>query len=242
MVKKGEKIKLRFINAAAATMFDLRLAGHTMTITHTDGRPIEPFPTDVVRIAMGERYDVEVTADNPGRWRLYAAPDSANNYVNLGALQYADALDTNDSGDNLPQTVRWNDVSLLTGLPEEAYPVPESSGETVVFEQSLSGGHGTPYWAINGKLWPDTDEIVVAQGQPVQFNYINRSMMPHPMHLHGHFFEVGERGVRKDTVIISSHGLVKVRFVADNPGGWMHHCHNIYHAEAGMMNVVRVGA
>ena len=64
MKEKGEKIKLRFINAAAATMFDLRLAGHTMTITHTDGRPIEPFPTDILRIAMGERYDVEVTADN----------------------------------------------------------------------------------------------------------------------------------------------------------------------------------
>ncbi len=242
MVKKGEKIKLRFINAAAATIFDLRLAGHSMTITHTDGRPVEPFPTDVLRMAMGERYDVEVTADNPGRWRLYAAPDSANDYVTLGTLQYVDALDTNDSGDNLPRNVRWNDVSLLTGVPEETYPVSEAAGEIAVFEQSLSGGHGAPYWAINGKLWPNTDEISIAQGQPVQFNYVNRSMMPHPMHLHGHFFEVGERGVRKDTVIVPSHGLVKVRFVADNPGGWMHHCHNIYHAEAGMMNVVRVGA
>jgi FtsP/CotA-like multicopper oxidase with cupredoxin domain len=60
------------------------------------------------------------------------------------------------------------------------------------------------------------------------------------MHLHGHFFEVGQTGVRKDTLIVPSHGLVSVRFVADNPGDWMHHCHNIYHAEAGMMNLVRV--
>jgi FtsP/CotA-like multicopper oxidase with cupredoxin domain len=64
------------------------------------------------------------------------------------------------------------------------------------------------------------------------------------MHLHGHFFEVtGSSGLRKDTVIVDGHmGQASIEFVADNPGGWMHHCHNIYHAEAGMMNVVRVGA
>jgi FtsP/CotA-like multicopper oxidase with cupredoxin domain len=239
-VKKGEKIKLRFINAAAATIFDLRLAGHSMTITHSDGRPIEPFPVDVLRIAMGERYDVEVTADNPGRWRLYALPDSASDYITLGTLQYAEALASSDSGDSLSQTVRWNDLNQLTGMLEEAYPVPIAAGEAVVFEQSLSGGHGSPLWGINGQLWPNTDNIVVARGQPVQFNYRNSSMMPHPMHLHGHFFEIGQTGVRKDTVIVPSHGLVSVRFVADNPGDWMHHCHNIYHAEAGMMNLVRV--
>jgi FtsP/CotA-like multicopper oxidase with cupredoxin domain len=110
-----------------------------------------------------------------------------------------------------------------------------------VFDQVLTGGHGSPYWSINGQIWPDAATMAVSLGQPVQLNYINNSMMPHPMHLHGHFFEVGQTGVRKDTVIVASHGRVSVRFVADNPGGWMHHCHNIYHAEAGMMNVVQVG-
>jgi FtsP/CotA-like multicopper oxidase with cupredoxin domain len=240
-VKKGEKIRLRFINAAAATIFDLRLAGHTMTITHSDGRPVEPFEVDILRIAMGERYDVEVTADNPGRWRLYGFPDSGSDFVTLGTLQYTDALANTDSGDDLPQSVRWNDISLLSGQPEPDYPAPAIKDNITIIEQSLSGGHGSSFWGINGQLWPETDDIIVDLGQPVQFNYINRSMMPHPMHLHGHFFEVGDKGVRKDTVIVPSHGLVSVRFVADNPGDWMHHCHNIYHAEAGMMNVVRVG-
>lgn len=239
--KQGERLKLRLINGSSGTIYDLRLAGHALTITHTDGRPVEPFTVDVLRLAMGERYDVEVMADNPGRWRLYALPDSANGYVTLGTLQYADALASSDSGDSLPSTIRWNDLFQMSGASEENYPASTPAGNVVVFEQLLTGGHGSSYWGINGQTWPNTDEIAVSPGQPVQLNYLNNSMMPHPMHLHGHFFEVGQTGVRKDTVIVPSHGLVSVRFVADNPGGWMHHCHNIYHAEAGMMNVVHVG-
>jgi FtsP/CotA-like multicopper oxidase with cupredoxin domain len=239
--KQGEKLKLRFINGSSGTIYDLRLAGHTLTITHTDGRPVEPFTVDVLRIAMGERYDVEVTANNPGRWRLYAIPDSAGRqYVTLGMLQYTDAQASSDSGDNLPETIRWNDVFQMAGAAEERYPVPSPTGEVAIFNQVLTGGHGAPYWSINGQIWPDAEELAVSKGQPVQLNYRNQSMMPHPMHLHGHFFEVGQTAVRKDTVIVPSHGLVSIRFVANNPGGWMHHCHNIYHAEAGMMNVLRV--
>ena len=83
----------------------------------------------------------------------------------------------------------------------------------------------------------------MSSGGRARFDYFNQSPMPHPMHLHGHFFEiVGSSGVRKDTLIVDGHmGRAGIEFMADNPGDWMHHCHNIYHAEAGMMNVVRVG-
>ena len=73
------------------------------------------------------------------------------------------------------------------------------------------------------------------------------SMMAHPMHLHGHFFEVAGTGritgsrVKKDTLIIPPHmGRGAVEFVADNPGVWFHHCHNLYHMEAGMANLVKI--
>jgi FtsP/CotA-like multicopper oxidase with cupredoxin domain len=70
------------------------------------------------------------------------------------------------------------------------------------------------------------------------------SMMPHPMHLHGHFFELCLPGrPRKDTVLVDRMmGRMAVEFVADNPGKWFHHCHNVYHMEAGMANVVNVGS
>ena len=72
LVKKGERIKMRLMNPSSATIYDLQLAGHSMTVTHTDGRPISPLKTDILRIGMGERYDVEFMADNPGSWLLAA--------------------------------------------------------------------------------------------------------------------------------------------------------------------------
>lgn len=67
------------------------------------------------------------------------------------------------------------------------------------------------------------------------------------MHLHGHFFEVVGTGrvtgvrIKKDTIIIPPRmGRGAVEFIADNPGVWFHHCHNLYHMEAGMANLVRI--
>ena len=63
-------------------------------------------------------------------------------------------------------------------------------------------------------------------------------MMPHPIHLHGHTFQLvlpGGSGARKDTVLVPAMGRIDVDLLADNPGNWMIHCHNAYHAEAGMM-------
>jgi FtsP/CotA-like multicopper oxidase with cupredoxin domain len=76
----------------------------------------------------------------------------------------------------------------------------------------------------------------------VHLDFVNRSPMFHPMHLHGHTFAVldrnGRPGVRKDTVIVKPGERVGVEFAADNSGTWMLHCHNAYHQEAGMMTSV----
>ncbi|MFO0754287.1 MAG: multicopper oxidase domain-containing protein [Thermodesulfovibrionales bacterium] len=83
-------------------------------------------------------------------------------------------------------------------------------------------------------------------GESVRFEYSNLSMASHPMHLHGHFFEVAGSGlsigvrIRKDTLVIPSMGSGAVEFVADNSGDWLHHCHNLYHHAGGMANVVKV--
>ncbi len=65
----------------------------------------------------------------------------------------------------------------------------------------------------------------------------NQSPVVHPMHLHGHFFQVGN--AIKDTVMVPGHrGQVTLDFHADNPGRWLFHCHNLYHLDAGMARVV----
>ncbi len=70
---------------------------------------------------------------------------------------------------------------------------------------------------------------------------MNHTMMWHPIHLHGHSFQLvtaAGDGPRKDTVIVPAMGSITVEFVADNPGQWLLRCHTIYHAAAGMMTTV----
>jgi FtsP/CotA-like multicopper oxidase with cupredoxin domain len=81
----------------------------------------------------------------------------------------------------------------------------------------------------------------VAAGRRVRLRFANESMMFHPMHLHGHTFQVVGRagpGPRKDTVLVPPMQTVEVDFDTNNPGRWIVHCHNEYHLESGMATFV----
>jgi FtsP/CotA-like multicopper oxidase with cupredoxin domain len=82
---------------------------------------------------------------------------------------------------------------------------------------------------------PEAKPIVIEEGQRVRFDFVNDTDMWHPMHLHGHTYQLGALGPRKDTAIVLPKKKLSVFFDADNPGQWMLHCHNAYHGEAGMM-------
>ena len=241
MVRKGDRIKIRLINACSATIFFLRLAGHKMTITHADGNPIDPVQTEVLRIGMGERYDVMVTADNPGNW-LLAAYDSG---LGEGGLRipflYRDVRRKAPQAPDFHRGLKMADYGDFQAL----HPTGYHGGEVDrIFNQPLSGGMHSSAWGINGQVYPYADPLMVKKGERVRLRYGNHSMMPHPMHLHGHFFRMvnpslpPERWVQKDTLILDHMQRIDVEFLADNPGRWFHHCHNLYHMEAGMANVV----
>ena len=108
----------------------------------------------------------------------------------------------------------------------------------------LSGGMHSPYWTINGRVYPNADRLAVKEGERVRIGYWNRSMMPHPMHLHGHFFRLvnpslpSEKWALKDTIIVDPMRGMEIEFLTDNPGKWFHHCHNLYHMVAGMANTL----
>ncbi|MCL7418866.1 MAG: multicopper oxidase family protein, partial [Halalkalicoccus sp.] len=72
-LREGERVRFRFINASSATAFGVRVAGHPLTVTHADGRPVEPVTVDSFSVGSGERYDAIVDAENPGTWELRAA-------------------------------------------------------------------------------------------------------------------------------------------------------------------------
>jgi multicopper oxidase len=93
-----------------------------------------------------------------------------------------------------------------------------------------------PYrWTINGATFDDASPLAVTSGERVRLQFVNRTTMFHPMHVHGHTFALAGGGARKDTVIVLPNQTVTVDLDAANPGQWMTHCHNLYHAETGMM-------
>jgi FtsP/CotA-like multicopper oxidase with cupredoxin domain len=232
--KPGQRVRIRIINAGSDTAFRVALAGHRMTVTHTDGFPIEPTEVDALLIGMGERYDVTVTAGD-GVFPLVALAE--------GKAAMARALLSTRSGTGPDAAYRPPELSRLVGTIDLFTAAPEvdlgSVRPDVALSAELSGGMMNYDWTINGRPFSDTRPLTVQQGQRARLTLNNTSMMWHPMHLHGHTFQVtrpdGRPGPRKDTVIVLPMQKLTVDLVADNPGEWMLHCHNTYHQEAGMM-------
>lgn len=229
--RPGERVRLRIINAGADTIFDVALAGHTLTVTHTDGYPVVPQPASAIRVGMGERYDATVTLGD-GIFALVAQP--------VGKAGSARALVRTGSGSVPPASLRPLDTEVQTVDRLRAAAgsalgrhVPDRV-QDVVLGGSMSGYR----WTINGRPYDRTRALTVRQGELTRLRIRNATMMTHPVHVHGHTFQLGPAGgagPRKDTVLVPAMGKVDVDLLADNPGRWMIHCHNAYHAEAGMM-------
>ena len=97
-------------------------------------------------------------------------------------------------------------------------------------------------WFLNNKPLSETDHIEIKRGEVVRFIMINRTMMHHPMHLHGHFFRVlnaqGEHSPLKHTVDVAPMTTTVIEFAAEEFGDWFFHCHLLYHMESGMARLV----
>jgi len=242
IVQRGETIKLRLLNPSSTTIYDLSLAGHSLTITHGDGNPIQPIETDVLRIGMGERYDVEFVANNTGHWLLAAAEKGFGEGGLRIPIIYKGIKTKIASEPRFHRGLRFASYWDFKSLDPSGSAI--SGNFNKFFSQTLSGGMHSPLWAINGQLYPNAEQLTIRTGDRVRIGYGNRSMMPHPMHLHGHFFRVvnpylsPERWILKDTIIVNPMQRMEIEFFADNPGKWFHHCHNLYHMMAGMANVV----
>ncbi|MGM9380106.1 multicopper oxidase family protein [Streptomyces antibioticus] len=232
--KPGKKVRLRIINAGSDTAYRVGLGDHKLTITHTDGFPVQHQEVDALLVGMGERYDVLVTLGD-GVFPLVALAEGKN----ANGL----ALVRTGSGSKPSATVRPKELDgmIMTASQLRADDdVRLKPAKTDVTHQiKLTGGMTKYNWAINGTPFdmndPAANPIVIEEGQRVRLDFVNDTDMWHPMHLHGHTYQLGDSGPRKDTAIVLPKKKLSVFFDADNPGQWMLHCHNAYHGEAGMM-------
>lgn len=138
------------------------------------------------------------------------------------------------------------DMTLELAL-RAATPLPErplDNGQMVMLMGAMQ-----PYlWTINGRTWDNRIPVAARSGERVELMFHNMSMMAHPMHLHGHVFQVvginGTRfsGAKRDTVLVPPMANVTIAFDAGEAAPWMLHCHQMGHLAAGMMTELAVMA
>ncbi len=249
-VKPGSRVRLRLINASGSTYFRVAIDGLTMKVISADGEPIVPVEVENLVMATAQRYDVLVTVPSGSSHTIHAA--------GLGLdLQ---ALGVLHSSDSQPVVNRKRPAFGGPGLAVETltspYETSFAKAPDKVFEVKLSGNMQRYLWQMNGVSWPEAfatfKGITIEQsfydvslGDVVRFDLVNETPMVHPMHLHGHVFRVLQEGRDpatapvRDTVSVPPRGKVSIEFLADNPGKWFWHCHNVWHLAAGMAQGVR---
>ncbi|MFH8565255.1 multicopper oxidase family protein [Streptomyces sp. NPDC017988] len=233
--RPGDRIRLRIINAGGDTAFRVALGGHEMTVTHTDGFPVEHAKTDALLLGMGERYDVLVTAKD-GAFPLTAVAEGKKAAA-LAVLRTGGGAAPSASARPKELTGRLLTADELRAAESVALP---SRKPDRTIRLRLTGGMAKYDWAFDKKPYAPDRRHPLRAGERVRLTFANSTSMWHPVHLHGHTFALtnAANGPRKDTAIILPNGTLTVDFEADNPGLWMVHCHNVYHSEAGMMTVL----
>ncbi len=233
--KPGQRARIRFINAAADTLFRVALGGHSMRITHTDGFPVQPVETRAFHLAQGERVDVLVTLGD-GVFPLVA---KAEGKKGQGLAVVRTAAGSGPRADVLPAELDSEPLLLTSLMPAESARLPEHEPDQ--FEQVTLNGQMKPYaWGMNGTTFGSDTPISTSPGRRLRLQMTNMTMMAHPMHIHGHTWSLpGSAGLRKDTVLVLPMQTVTADLQADNPGRWAYHCHNTYHAEVGMMTTLQ---
>jgi FtsP/CotA-like multicopper oxidase with cupredoxin domain len=142
-----------------------------------------------------------------------------------------------------------DELDLLSyGAPADLGLDPEAADRHFDYRIGKRPGFldGRPgmWWTVNGKMFPDVPMYMVSEGDVVVFDIENGSDDAHPMHLHGHHAVVVSRdGVPAtgspwwvDSLEVRPGETFRVAFVADNPGVWMDHCHNLPHAAEGLVS------
>ena len=344
----GERVRLRFINASAATLFDVRIPGLEMEVVQVSGQNVEPVATDEFRIGVAERYDVIVeptegkahtvfaeAIDRSGYARGTLAPregmeapvperrerpvltmadmgmDHGNGEgmsgmdhgnMDMSGAAMGAAADSSGAGaghggmdhdgmnhgemaastrsvlrppGTLPEPVMHDPdeghgpgeagLPMMTrsrlhepgiGLGNDGWRVltydqlkaldekDEFRAPDREIELHLTGNMERFMWAIDGVEFSNAAPIRIGHGERVRLVIVNDTMMNHPMHLHGQFFELenghGRRSPLIDTITVKPAERVSLLIDGYEAGPWFFHCHILYHMDAGMARVVYI--
>lgn len=373
LFKKGERVRLRFINSAAMTFFDVRIPGLKMIVVAADGQYVEPVSVDEFRIGVAETFDVIVEPKDERAYTLFAQAIDRSGYargtltpdysmtaevpaldpvpvlthldMGMGGMEHSEhnmgsaggmdhtmhsmrgsgemndpipnmgstggmdhsmhnmgdsvgkdlsmdrmnlSYDSDLSMENMTLSGDMNNSMGNMGSNKPVHHVATEYGPHVDMRASnpqyrlddpgvglrnngrrvltyadlrnlnptldpreprreidlhLTGNMSRYMWSINGVKFSDADPVNLKYGERVRINFVNDTMMNHPMHLHGMWseLETGENRYlpRKHTVVVQPGAKISYLVTADAKGTWAYHCHLIYHMP-GMFRAVRV--
>ena len=260
--KPGERLRLRIVNAAAATYFYLHSSAGPMTIVAADGPAVEPVKVNRFLMAIAETYDVIVTVPTSGQYELRATTQDGTGHVsayfgNGEPHPAADPPKPNlykmDEMLNLSLEEKEDDPRASLDLPRPGSPyrllrAPASTSLPTKLPRRkislhLTGDMNRYIWSFDGKTMAEQPYVLLKKGEIIELELINDTMMHHPIHLHGHFFRLlmgnGARSPLKHTVDVPPMTKRTVEFEANEDHDWMFHCHILYHMMSGMARVFR---
>ncbi|KAI6021007.1 laccase [Pisolithus marmoratus] len=275
-VTQGQSYRFRIIGASCVAWFNFTIDGHIMTIIEADGHEVEPVVVDSLPVFAGQRYSVVVTADQPvGNYWIRSVPDLGNQTfdggLNSAILRYSGAP-TQDPTTNPGPYILPFDESALHLLGNMSVPGTPGQGNADVNIDLVVGINAQGLFNVNGvtfvappipvllqilsgaqnasQLLPNGSVYELPLNKTIEISIpAGVAGGPHPMHLHGHAFDVVRvagnstynyvNPVRRDTVSLGTQNdNVTIRFATNNPGPWFFHCHIDWHLHNGFAVVM----
>jgi FtsP/CotA-like multicopper oxidase with cupredoxin domain len=242
-VEPGGRVLLRIINSASMSNFHIDLGQLDGDLIAVDGFEVAPIRDHRFPVAVAQRLDISVTLPpGPGAYPVLALLEGERDQTGIvlvAAKAKVARLSVKAEAASPPLTLDLE--SRLRALR----PLSLRKADRVL-TLNLTGEMAGYVWSINNVVWnKDVPPLPVAKGERVELVFVNKTPMPHPMHLHGHEFQVVEiggmrfSGAVRDTVLVLPGGRVVVAFDANNPGWWALHCHLLYHLDAGMFTTIK---
>ncbi len=250
-VERKGRILLRIVNAAAATSFWIDTGAVPARLVAVDGHAIAPQSGTRFGLAMAQRLDLELDLPGTGAFPVLALREGARERT--GLVLATPGAEISRIAERAEEESGAFDIDLAQEASLRAATTPDALALAPrAADRShmiMLGGAMDPYrWTINGQIWGEHTPIAARSGERVHLTFHNMSMMGHPMHLHGHVFQVVNvngraiNGAFRDTIYMPPMAMVTVALDAGEAARWMLHCHHMPHLSSGMMTEFAVTA
>ncbi len=242
-VEPGGRVLLRIINASSMSAYHINLGELTGHLVAVDWLPVQKVHGSTFPIAAAQRLDIELAIPKTAAaYPVLAVLEGERKQTGIVLLAGKGRVRRISGGAGTTSPALMLDLERSLRAVK---PLADRKADRT-YTINLTGVMQGYQWSINNVAWnKDVPPLMVTEGERVELVLVNQTMMSHPMHLHGHSFQVvainGDRfaGAMRDTVLVPPKTTVTIAFDADNPGWWSFHCHLLYHLHAGMFATLR---